>query len=178
MAGPAVPMIHCWRLRVGRLSVSVASSTLGAKRIELSLDSQTPVLELFRPLFPGSTLILSRDWNEPLIVAVEASLAGDSPSASLQTDIAPTPFQNAVLRAISRIPFGSTLSYSEVAATLGNPSLARAVGQALKRNPLPIVFPCHRVLAANGLGGFGGRSPANLAIKRFLLEREGSLETA
>lgn len=171
-------MIHCWRLRVGRLSVSVASSTLGARRIELSLDSQTPVLVSFRPLFPGSTLIVSRDWNEPLIAAVEASLAGGSPSASLQTDLTLSPFQDTVLRAISRIPFGSTVSYSEVAATLGNPSLARAVGQALKRNPLPIVFPCHRVLAVNGLGGFGGRSPANLAIKRFLLEREGSLETS
>lgn len=176
MAGAPVPMIHCWRLKIERLSLYLASTQRGAKRVKLSVDTKTPILEFFQLLFPESALVLSREWNEPLIAAVEASLAGGSPPASLQMDITLSPFQDRVLCTIARIPFGSTLSYSEVAAALGSPTLARAVGQALKRNPLPIIFPCHRVVAIKGIGGFGGKSPENLEVKRYLLKRESSVE--
>lgn len=81
------------------------------------------------------------------------------------------PFARAVLAEVAGIPFGKTLSYGEVAAAVGKPLAARAVGQAVGSNPLPLLIPCHRVLAANGgLGGFGG----GLAWKRFLLDLEGA----
>jgi len=80
------------------------------------------------------------------------------------------PFTATVLRAVARLPFGETLAYGEVAAATGNPRAARAVGQAVGANPLPLLVPCHRVLAAGGcLGGFGG----GLAWKRWLLRHEG-----
>jgi methylated-DNA-[protein]-cysteine S-methyltransferase len=80
-----------------------------------------------------------------------------------------TPFQQRVWRALCDVPYGATCSYSELAARIGSPRGARAVGLALGRNPLAIVVPCHRVIGANGsLTGFGG----GVETKRLLLEHE------
>ena len=82
-----------------------------------------------------------------------------------------TAFQLAVWRHITPIPYGQTVSYSEIARRLGRPEAARAVGLANGANPLPIVVPCHRVIGADGsLTGFGGGLP----IKRALLHLEGA----
>lgn len=82
-----------------------------------------------------------------------------------------TPFQMRVWQAIAAIPPGQTLSYQQLAANIG--SVARAVGGACGRNPLPIIIPCHRVLAKNGLGGFNlSTGHEMLAIKRWLLAHE------
>ena len=66
-----------------------------------------------------------------------------------------TAFQCAVWRELASVPCGQTLTYGELAARIGKPNAARAVGQAVGANPCLIVIPCHRVLASNGLGGFG-----------------------
>ena len=81
------------------------------------------------------------------------------------------PFQRAVLQFVAQIPYGKTMTYGEVAARIGKPRAARAVGRALATNPMPIVIPCHRVLAANGgLGGYSGAG--GIATKRRLLALE------
>ena len=80
-----------------------------------------------------------------------------------------TPFQKDVWAELSRIPYGQTISYGELARRIGRPSAPRAVGQANGRNPIPIIVPCHRVLASNGIGGYGG----GLTVKRALLAVEG-----
>jgi methylated-DNA-[protein]-cysteine S-methyltransferase len=83
-----------------------------------------------------------------------------------------TPFARRVLRKTAAIPYGGHLSYAEVAAEAGSPRGARAAGNALGANPIPIVIPCHRVLhSGGGLGGYGG----GLERKRYLLELEGAL---
>lgn len=80
-----------------------------------------------------------------------------------------TPFQVTVWHALARIPYGTTISYGEMARRIGQPQAVRAVGAANGRNPLPIVLPCHRVIGANGsLTGFGGGLPT----KRYLLAME------
>jgi methylated-DNA-[protein]-cysteine S-methyltransferase len=85
-----------------------------------------------------------------------------------------TPFQASVLQTARRIPPGSVWTYGRVARTLGKPQASRAVGQALGRNPVPIVIPCHRVIASDGsLGGYSGGG--GLESKRFLLQLEGAL---
>lgn len=86
-----------------------------------------------------------------------------------------TPFRQRVWRLVQTIPPGQTRTYGELARELG--SSARAVGQAVGDNPIPIVIPCHRVIAANGgLGGFNhSRSGYSLDIKRWLLGHEGVL---
>jgi methylated-DNA-[protein]-cysteine S-methyltransferase len=82
-----------------------------------------------------------------------------------------TPFARRVLRMTAAIPYGGHLSYAEVAAEAGSPRGARAAGNALGSNPIPIVIPCHRVLhSGGGLGGYGG----GLERKRYLLELEGA----
>ncbi len=81
-----------------------------------------------------------------------------------------TPFQRKVYRVLWKIPFGKTLSYREVAQAIGKPKAARAVGQAVGKNPFPILIPCHRVIASDGsIGGFS----CGVGIKRKLLKHEG-----
>ena len=81
-----------------------------------------------------------------------------------------TPFQRKVLAATSRIPFGCCASYGDIARRIGQPQACRAVGGALNKNPVAIVVPCHRVIAADGsIGGYGG----GLNVKRTLFEIEG-----
>ena len=80
-----------------------------------------------------------------------------------------TPFQMAVWKLLMQIPYGQTRSYAQIAAMLGNPKAARAVGQATNRNPLWIVIPCHRVVGKNrSLTGYAG----GLSLKQSLLELE------
>jgi methylated-DNA-[protein]-cysteine S-methyltransferase len=80
-----------------------------------------------------------------------------------------TEFQRAVWRQLQDIPYGETISYGELARRVGNPKAARAVGSANGANPLPIVIPCHRVIAGDGsIGGFGGGLPT----KEILLSLE------
>ena len=83
-----------------------------------------------------------------------------------------TEFQQRVWMAVSAIPFGETVSYGAIAAQLGGPHLARAVGAAVGANPIPIIIPCHRVVGADGsLTGYGG----GLGMKVWLLRHEGVL---
>ena len=78
------------------------------------------------------------------------------------------PFHRKVWQRLRKIPWGSALTYSEMAAAVGSPKASRAVGQACAANLLPIIVPCHRILAQDGLGGFSG----GLDWKRKLLELE------
>jgi len=84
-----------------------------------------------------------------------------------------TPFQAEVLAATSRIPWGEAWSYQRIASELARPKSSRPVGQALGRNPIPIIIPCHRVIASDGnLGGYCGK--VGLDLKRWLLRHEGT----
>ena len=112
-----------------------------------------------------------RAWQTATAEALKQSLAGKTPEALPPMDLTSgTEFQRRVWSALQKISSGKTRSYSELAATIGKPKAARAVGSACGANPIPVLIPCHRVLAANKkLGGFSG----GLNWKRALLEREG-----
>jgi methylated-DNA-[protein]-cysteine S-methyltransferase len=84
--------------------------------------------------------------------------------------VAATAFQNDVWHALARIPYGQVRTYSQVASAVKRPRAMRAVGNANHANPWPVIVPCHRVVAKDGLGGYGGGEP----VKRFLLELEGA----
>ena len=111
-----------------------------------------------------------RRWHALTIKAVKAVLAGRLPTQLPPLDLTGgTPFQQSVWRALQAIPLGQTRSYGEVAAALDRPQAARAVGTACGANPIPLLIPCHRVLATGGgLGGF----TAGLEWKRRLLKAE------
>ena len=84
-----------------------------------------------------------------------------------------TEFQNLVWKEISRIPYGQTMSYKEIAARIGHPNSSRAVANASGKNPYPIIIPCHRVICSNGkLGGYSG--PGGISEKRRLLKNENN----
>ena len=80
-------------------------------------------------------------------------------------------FQYRVLVTTADIPFGDVITYGELATAIGSPGAARAIGGALNRNPVPILIPCHRVISARGLGGFG----SGIGWKRRLLHLEGGV---
>ena len=85
-----------------------------------------------------------------------------------------TSFQKKVWNELVKIPAGKVVSYGALAKKLG--TSARAVGNACRKNPVPVVIPCHRVVSATGIGGYSGDTGgALLAIKRWLLEHEGAL---
>jgi methylated-DNA-[protein]-cysteine S-methyltransferase len=113
----------------------------------------------------------ARVWA--LFTALDAYFEGEPETfANIPLDLsAGTPFRQAVWHAAMEIPHGSTSTYGALAARIGKPGAARAVGQALGANPVPIPVPCHRFLAADGsLGGFS----CGLAWKRALLDAEGA----
>lgn len=107
---------------------------------------------------------LARELNEYLV--------GERTSFSVPLLLRGTPFQRRVWEALRAVPYGETTTYGEIAARIGRPRAARAVGRAVGANPVPIVVPCHRVLPkAGGLGNFG----PGPEWKERLLRLEGAL---
>lgn len=136
---------------------------------------------------PGTTLELGLRWVqrklpfesvsedtsiEPLQQAVEQLsryFAGEHIQFTCPLDLHGTPFQLKVWHALTRIPYGETRSYMEIAQEIGHPSAVRAVGAANGANPIAIIVPCHRVIGSNGsLTGYGGGLPT----KAWLLALE------
>lgn len=105
-------------------------------------------------------------WSETMALAVFDHVA---------PDLLRSEFRQAVLRTVARIPMGSTQTYRAVAEAVGKPGAARAVGQVLAWNPLPVLIPCHRVVGHGGR--LGGYTPS-LQIKAWLLEWEQSWGTS
>ena len=112
----------------------------------------------------------------PLVQAVRRELSAyfagvPTDFAALILDPRGTPFQLRVWQELRRIPWGQTISYGELARRLGNPKASRAVGQANAVNPIPLIIPCHRVIAGDGsLGGYS----SGLDRKLWLLRHEGA----
>jgi methylated-DNA-[protein]-cysteine S-methyltransferase len=97
--------------------------------------------------------------------------AGRRRDFDLELDLRVAPFHEAVLHELARVPYGRLDTYGGLAAKVGRPRAARAVGSVMNRNPIPIVLPCHRIVGANGsLTGYAG----GLHVKRALLELEGA----
>jgi len=111
-----------------------------------------------------------RKWHHTTEAALKNILASREPKTLPPLDMAGTEFQKSVWNALRKISSGKTKSYGEIAQAIGRPRAVRAVGGACGANPVPVLVPCHRVLAANKkLGGFSG----GLDWKRSLLKREG-----
>lgn len=106
----------------------------------------------------------------PFVKEIAEYLAGQRTAFSMPLAFHGTPFQQQVWQQLQAIPYGGTSTYGEIARTLGRSQAARAIGQANRCNPLPIVIPCHRVIGKDGnLSGYLGQ---HVDIKRFLLALE------
>jgi methylated-DNA-[protein]-cysteine S-methyltransferase len=105
---------------------------------------------------------------------LKSYLADPGASFDIRLDLKGSPFQRQVWKALQQIPVGALVTYGDIAEQLD--SSARAVGGACRANPVPIVVPCHRVVSAQGLGGFSGESRGYpIETKRWLLVHEGAL---
>ena len=141
MAGTAVPEIYCSEMRIGELKIYLASTRKGPARIGLGLEKREDCILFFRRLFPRARLVKDDSVNHKTREVVDAVLENRKPSQNLNLDITCTPFQRLTYRTITKIPFGETRTYGEVASMTGNPKSARAVGRALGANPVPLIFP-------------------------------------
>ena len=118
------------------------------------------------PLSKGPAAAIVRQAEREL----REYFAGRRTRFTVKLDLDGTDFQVSAWQAMRRIPFGRTISYGEQARSIGKPKAFRAVGSANGKNPIPIIVPCHRVLAGDGsLGGYS----LGLAMKRKLLALEG-----
>lgn len=108
----------------------------------------------------------------PVRDQMRAYFAGELREFDVPLALGGTPFQQKVWAMLRKIPYGATISYAELARRVGKPGAARAAGSANGSNPVGIIVPCHRVIAADGtLGGYGG----GLDRKEWLLRHEGEV---
>lgn len=162
------PLIHWCRLRTPIGPLHLAASGKGLLRVSFTDDSAAFLEELDR----RAQLVEDHESMRPYRQQLTDYFRGERKRFSIPVDLAAaTAFQQRVLSTIAKIPAGSVRSYGQIAAAIGKPKAARAVGQALGSNPVPIVLPCHRVVASDGsLGGYTG----GLDRKRRLLALEGA----
>jgi len=150
--------------------VGILGSTRGLRRITLP---QRSIQEVRQLLVDGANhATWSPDYFDDLIKRLKIYFGGHKTAFPDKLDLSgATAFQRKVWEATRLIPYGETRSYTWVARQIKKPSAVRAVGQALGRNPLPIIIPCHRVIASDSkLGGFSG----GVEIKKRLLRLEAS----
>jgi methylated-DNA-[protein]-cysteine S-methyltransferase len=157
---------------IGR--VLVAATDAGLVRVAFRLAEEAFVAELRARL--GLEPARSPERTADIVHQLRAYFAGERRRFDLRLDLSTlSPFHRRVLMAAAAVPAGKVVSYGEIARRIGRPRGSRAVGQALGHNPVPIVIPCHRVVAAGGrIGGYTG----GLDIKRKLLRLEGALAAA
>jgi AraC family transcriptional regulator of adaptative response/methylated-DNA-[protein]-cysteine methyltransferase len=154
----------------------VAATVRGLCAVRLGQAAETLAAELRRE-FPRAKLARDDASLADLAVLVSDLAVGRRrPDAdTLPLDVHATAFRRRVWEALRRIPAGETRSYGQVAAAVGAPGAARAVGTACAQNPVPVVVPCHRVVGAHGsLGGYA----YGLARKRQLLDAEADASEA
>src|SRR5205807_2390846 len=151
---------------IGR--VFVAATEAGLVRVSFRQSEASFVAELRQRL--GADVVRSPARTADVVHQLRAYFAGERRRFDVRLDLGhTTPFQRRVLMAAARVPAGQVVSYGEIARRIGQPHGSRAVGQALGQNPIPIVIPCHRVIAAGGrIGGYGGgrRRPDTGAVRR------------
>jgi O-6-methylguanine DNA methyltransferase len=158
---------------IGRCGVAWGERGVAGVQLPEAGVSETRARMLQR--FPAAGEAVPPPEMQRIIDRIAALLRGEASDLStIALDMGEVPaFHRRVYEAARAIPPGMTLSYGEIAARVGTPGAARAVGQALGRNPFPIIVPCHRVLAAGGkMGGFSAQG--GIATKRRMLAVEGA----
>lgn len=153
----------------------LAASAKGIVRIAFPGEKVGRFVAALRGSFPRARLAHDVRGLRPHARVLASHLAEEGAPLPARIDLRGTPFQVAVWNSLRRIPRGETASYGEIARRVGSPRASRAVGAACGANPVPILVPCHRVVAGDGsIGGFG----CGVAMKRLLLAREGDLVAA
>jgi methylated-DNA-[protein]-cysteine S-methyltransferase len=157
-------VVRHWRQKTPFGTVAVVMSEHGLCAIGLPDDDLAVLVGDLEP-----------DRDDTVAAALDDWFAGRASTLDVPLDLTGVDgFRRTVLETLVReVGWGETVSYGELAAMAGSPRAARAVGSAMRSNPLPFVIPCHRVITAGGrIGGYGGGRNA-IELKRSLLAREG-----
>jgi methylated-DNA-[protein]-cysteine S-methyltransferase len=154
----------------------IAWNARGVVGVQLPERHDRATRDRLRRRFPDACEAVPPSDIQQAIDSIVALLRGEARDLSfitLDMDCVP-PFRQSIYAALRDIPAGATLSYGEIATRLGDGSAARDVGEAMGKNPFPIIVPCHRVVAAGGrLGGFS--AAGGVTTKLRLLNIEGAL---
>ena len=152
---------------LGRLYLAEQNQHLCA--LTLGEGARDKLFSYLKKAFPDQDIEASKPKLNAVIQQLNEYFARDRTSFDLNLHLKGTDFQKQVWDELEKIPYGKMISYGELAKRLNNPGGMRAVGAANGQNPIPIIIPCHRVIAADGsLGGYTG----GLDVKRKLLDLE------
>lgn len=153
-------------------SLRIATSEKGLVYIELPNESGRGFGGWKNTHAKDAKVVESRAKNDAIIDQLMEYAEGTRRVFEIDLDLRATPFQKSVYKFVAKIDYGETLSYSDIADAIGNPKAVRAVGAANGANPIPLVIPCHRVIARGGaLQGYAG----GLDLKAKLLAMEQAL---
>lgn len=156
-----------WRTSFGRMIVG--TTPMGVCAVMLGTND-SELVEQLRAEFPRATLRKGVGGTSQIVAAVIKLVEGDG-AGTVPLDVGGTPFQWKVWEALRKIPAGETRTYGEVAAAIGKPGAARAVGRACATNRAAIVIPCHRVVRGDGVAG---EYRWGSTLKKRLLNHEAS----
>lgn len=154
----------------------LAATDKGLLAVRFDEDSSQFLANLLLELDLEETFNIIHDEErlKPYTESIKAYFEHKTPfPADLPLDLTgQTEFQQEILTFVRQLPFGATTTYGDIANAINNPNASRAIGQVLRRNPIPVIIPCHRVLNADGtLGGYGGVMGSDRKIE--LLKHEG-----
>ena len=158
--------INCFQSPIGALSILAVKEGV----VKISFSNKSPEnLEKWCQSHLGVGIVKGKDFSKRAKRQILKYLSGNTKSLDFPVVHLNSPFYKRVLEAQRKIPYGETRSYREVAQMVNNPKASRAVGSANAENPLPLYFPCHRIMNSNGkLGRFGW----GVEVKQWLLNLE------
>ncbi len=164
-------MLYCTSFETNIGIIYIASSENGVCKISLTLNSVGEFKSWIKKHFKDFEIVENRKRNKEAIEQVRLYLERKLKKFDLEMDMIGTDFQKMVWKETMKIPYGEVITYSTLAKRIERENSYRAVGNSLSANPLPIIVPCHRVIASDGsLGGYSG----GIKIKEFLLRLEGA----
>lgn len=165
-------MVYCTSFESKIGLIYVASTEKGVCRISVPRQTKRDFLRWLRENFDDSEVIDNKSRNKEAIDQLTRYFNGKLAKFSVSVDLIGTPFQVRVWKELLRIPYGTTITYKQLAKRIGTSRGFQAVGRANATNPVPIVVPCHRVIGADGsLVGYS----SGIKTKEFLLKLEGAL---
>ena len=156
--------------RIGR--IYVASTENGVCKISVPRETRKDFSDWLEQQFDLESVVDNRSRNKEVIDQLTRFFNGKLAKFTCPIDLIGTPFQIRVWKELAKIPYGTTISYKQLAKRVSAPKAFQAVGRANGSNPLPIIIPCHRVIGSNGsLVGYS----CGIKTKEFLLRLEGSI---
>ncbi|MGA9117912.1 MAG: methylated-DNA--[protein]-cysteine S-methyltransferase [Bacteroidota bacterium] len=165
-------MVYCTSFESKIGLIYIASTDKGVCKVSVPKQSKRDFLRWLRENFDDSEVVDNKSKNRDVIDQLNRYFNGRLAKFTLPIDLLGTPFQQRVWRELSKISYGTTITYKQLAKRLGTSKGFQAVGRANAANPVPIIIPCHRVVGANGsLVGYA----SGIKTKEFLLRLEGAL---